>query len=129
MTKNTEELGDGTIKKKKDKTNFRQQRRTILKQRQSEIHIKRVLPSGIYNVAIPHMGISLGAKKLETCGQVFTAALFIIVKHWKQPNTPLPANEQTAVRSHNGTRFSNRKEQVMAGCAHKPESQKRQGEC
>ena len=44
-----------------------------------------------YSPAIPLLGIYLMETRIgrDTCTQMFTAMLFIIVRRWKQPRCPL----------------------------------------
>ena len=68
-----------------------------------------------YDPAFPLLGIYPEETKIEkdTCIPLFTAALFIIARTWKQPRCSLTDEWiKNVVHTHNGTLLSHKKEHI-----------------
>ena len=63
-----------------------------------------------YDPAIPLLGIHTGETRIErgTCTPMFIAALFTIVRTWKQPRLPISRrmDKKAVVHIHNGILLS-----------------------
>ena len=65
-----------------------------------------------YDPLVPHVGIypDRTIVQKDTCTPVFIAALFTIVKTWKQPKCPLQVNREDVVHTRNKILLSHKKE-------------------
>ena len=68
-----------------------------------------------YRTTIPLLGIYLDKSFLgiDACTRMFTAALFTIVKTWKQPKCPLADGLRFGIYIHNGMLLSHKKIKIM----------------